>query len=260
MNWYLIKTILFPWTRRLELFGRTDTGKVRPHNEDSFALLPDQNLMMVADGMGGHNAGEVASQRAIESMISLLSQGALKNAGNNREEILHTMIQSLHRTNEAVINMGRENEKHSGMGCTFIAGYVRRNTLYTCHVGDVRGYIANHTGLRQITTDHTYAAQFEKRKKEDVHFDDTIKMPGRNIVSRAVGFPFSEDPECHSLPVKRGDRIILCSDGLWTMVDHRRMEEIISEAETPEHACDTFIDEANQAGGRDNITAVLVRL
>lgn len=164
MNWPSIKNLLLPWlAAETELFGRTDTGRVRSRNEDSFAILTNQSLMMVADGMGGHKAGEVASKRAIEAMINLLSINSLRGVNGNQEGIIHLLISSMRQVNEEVISMGRENDKFSGMGCTFITGYINKNMLYTCHVGDVRAYIGNNEGWRQITTDHTYAAEFEKK-------------------------------------------------------------------------------------------------
>ena len=258
MNWFSIKNLILPWlTPEPQFFGRTDTGRVRSQNEDSFAILPGQRLMMVADGMGGHNAGEVASKKAIESMISLLNDTDLRGVNGNKEGIRHLLIKSLHRANEAVISLGRENDKFSGMGCTFIVGIINKNILYTCHVGDVRAYIANNEGWRQITTDHTYAAGFKKGITAGADAADTLRIPSRNIVSRAVGFPFKEDPESHCLPLTSGDRILLCSDGLWSMLDDKRLAEIIIEAKSPEAACDLCIEEVNKNGGKDNITAVV---
>lgn len=257
MIWDFIKNYFFTCDDRLHLFGRTDTGKRRPHNEDSFCILPDHNLMMVADGMGGHNAGEVASSKSIELMARQLSTGVLKKAAGNRIEIQHILTQSLRKTNNAIIKLAHDNDSHAGMGCTFIVGFVCRKNLYTCHVGDVRGYIIKKELIEQITSDHSYAAEFEKKKTDNPNFDQTIKVPAKNIVSRAIGFPFHQDPECHTRQVKQGDRILLCSDGLWAMVNDEDIADIINNAQTPEEACDILIERANNAGGRDNITAVV---
>jgi protein phosphatase len=258
MNWLSIKNYLFPWLVPAPLlFGRTDTGRTRPENEDSFAILPERRLMMVADGMGGHNAGEVASNQAIESMIDLLNEHELKKASGNKEEIEHLLMHALHQTNNNIMAMSEADEKFTGMGCTFIVAFIDKKHLYTCHVGDVRGYLYNADGWRQITTDHSYAADFEKKMAESADVDDTIKAPARNIVSRAMGFPFKEDPECHCLSVRPGDRILICSDGLWSMMPDEHLQEIIIQAESPEVACDLCISEANAGGGRDNITAAV---
>lgn len=257
MIWNWIKNIFLSKQVPLVAFGRTDTGKVRPHNEDAFYLLPGQSVMLVADGMGGHNAGEVASRVAIESMALVLQNGILQKAGNNKEEIQHLLIKSLRQTNDTVMRLANTNDTHKGMGCTFIAGYIGFGTLYTCHVGDVRGYILQQRTLKQITTDHTYANDFEKRCTEDPELEHTAPPPARNIVSRAIGFPFAEDPECNSIPIQKGARVLLCSDGLWSMLSDEVMATIISEASSPEKACDFLIEQANRAGGKDNITAAV---
>ncbi len=252
-----IKNLFFPPFEELNVFGRTDTGRVRAHNEDSFCILPEQSMMIVADGMGGHNAGEVASRVAIESMVNHLEKNALRKATGNHEEIRHLMIQGLRKTNQTVINMAKKNEQYSGMGCTFIIGYVNKGFLYLCHVGDVRCYIYRNHALKQITTDHTYAAEVTKKLEKDPNFDQTTSIPARNIVSRAVGFPFHEDPETHITPIQTDDRILLCSDGLWSMIEDDKLSELIRQSQNPEDACDTFVEQANQAGGKDNITAAI---
>ena len=257
MIWNWIKTFFRASSPPLLAFGRTDTGRVRPHNEDAFYIQSDHNVMLVADGMGGHNAGEVASRVAIESMAVVLQQGLLGKAGNNREEVQHFLIKSLRQTNDIVMRLANSNDAHKGMGCTFILGYLAHNTLFTCHVGDVRGYILHQNQLKQVTSDHTYANDFEKRCAEDPELKKTTPPPARNIVSRAIGFPFAEDPECNAVPIQKGNRVLLCSDGLWSMLSDDTMATIISEADSPEQACDILIEQANSAGGKDNITAAV---
>lgn len=257
MNWNFLKNFFRLQDEPLALFGRTDTGRTRPNNEDSFIILPKACLMMVADGMGGHNAGEVASRAAIESMVRLVGHGALHKARNNQEEIRHRLIHDLRQTNEQVMAMACENPAYSGMGCTFIIGYVNRGFLYTCHVGDVRAYVLTTSGLRQITNDHTYTAEYARQHGDSPNQGTARPKVTRNIVSRAVGFPFPEDPECTTTPIAQGTRILLCSDGLWSMVPDPQLTVILREASSPEEACDRMIKEANQAGGKDNITAVV---
>lgn len=269
MIWTFLKELFRPRRERVALFGRTDTGRVRANNEDSFLILPTANVLMVADGMGGHNAGEVASRAAIETMAGLVGQGALDRAAANREEVRHLLIHGVRQTNERVMTLAREREEYSGMGCTFIVGFVGHGLLYTCHVGDVRAYLLTapvqsppqsggdgEGGFRQLTTDHTYAAEFDRAHRDDPNYDPTLITLSRNIVSRAIGFPFPEDPECTTTAISKGDRILLCSDGLWSMVPDPELCRILNEAATPEEACDRLIAAANAAGGKDNITAV----
>lgn len=257
MIWNFLKN-LFHWrASRLTLFGRTDTGRTRPNNEDSFIVLPKDNLMMVADGMGGHNAGEVASRAAIESMTRLLGHGVLREAGPSQAAIRHLLIHGLLQTNDTVMRMADDNEAYAGMGSTFIVAYAERGHLFTCHVGDVRAYLLTPQGLRQITTDHTYAAEYAKAHADEAADETSPPQITRNIVSRAIGFPFSEDPECTTTPISAGHRILLCSDGLWSMLPDPQLATVLGEAATPEEACDRLISLANQAGGKDNVTAVV---
>jgi protein phosphatase len=258
MIWNFLKNLFPSSVHPLRLFGRTDTGRTRPNNEDSFVIMPQSHILMVADGMGGHNAGEVASRAAIESMVhQIAKQDALKKINASQEAIRHNLIHALRVTNNQIMLMACENQAYSGMGCTFIVGFVNQGYLFTCHVGDVRAYLLTSQGLKQLTNDHSYVAEFSRASETSQ--DPAAPRPKvtRHVVSRAIGFPFPEDPECTTNPISTGDRILLCSDGLWSMLPDPQLALILQEAATPEAACDRMIAEANQAGGKDNITAVV---
>lgn len=236
--------------------GKTDTGKVRDHNEDNFCLLNERQIFVVADGMGGHNAGEVASQVAIETLDNYCSKEAIRKIRGNREEIQHFLIKGFHHTNEVVMNMAQEDVSRNGMGCTLVSGLIDGDLLHTCHVGDARCYSSNKQTLEQLTTDHSIIAAYEEKMRNG----DTVelKRPPRQVITRAIGFPFPEDPEYHCTEIHPGHRLLLCSDGLWSMLDDKQMHEIIISANTPEQACETLVQKANEAGGTDNITAVVI--
>jgi len=255
MIWTFLKRLFRLHHPHVGMFGRTDTGKVRLNNEDSFAILPHRNLMMVADGMGGHKAGEVASRTAIEAMVQLLADDSLRKAAGNQNEIRHLLIHGLRHVNEKVMSKACESEDYSGMGSTFIMGYVDHGLLYTCHVGDVRAYLLAND-LLQLTRDHTYAAEVSRGTAWQTQTSGTAKVT-RHVVSRALGFPFPEDPDCTITQVAAGNRVLLCSDGLWSMLPDSSLATILSQAATPEEACDQLIAAANEAGGKDNITAVV---
>ncbi|MCP4628034.1 MAG: serine/threonine-protein phosphatase [bacterium] len=236
--------------------GRTDTGRVRSHNEDNFCILADRQVFVVADGMGGHNAGEVASQVAIETLSDYLSKKAIRKIKGNREEIRHFLIKGFHDTNDVVMKMAQEDESRNGMGCTLVTGLIDGDWLHTCHVGDARCYMADKQGLEQLTSDHSVIAAYE----EKAGAGDTTeqKRPPRQVITRAIGFPFSEDPEYHCRALRPGNRLLLCSDGLWSMVDDKQIHDILISAEATEQASDTLVQKANEAGGTDNITAVVI--
>jgi len=256
--------MIFEWLRNLKLFrrvnklvtsfGRTDTGRVRANNEDSFAILADHNIFLVADGMGGHNSGEVASRVAIESLVEYFSKAVLLTMRGNREYIHHCMVNGLRQANEKVIRHATENKANRGMGCTLVAAFVDGDTLHTCHVGDARCYWSDGDRFEQVTTDHTLLA---KTEAEDPDTGEKRKV-SRHVVTRAMGFPFLEDPEYHVVDLPSEAKVLLCSDGLWSMVEDSRLQAIMYDTDSPEEATDIMVREANEAGGKDNITALVV--
>jgi len=252
MNWTFLKNLLPCRKLKYDAFGRTDTGKTRPNNEDSFAVLKGANLFIVADGMGGHNAGEIASQNAVNFLADYLLESNLSSLSGNQPAIRHALLSGFSHANDAIMEMARENAAYSGMGCTMIACYINRDHLYFCHIGDVRGYIIKNDSIDKLTTDHSYAAENEQTQAESDR-----KIP-KNIVTQAIGFPFRDGPEFNAVPYNSGDRAVICSDGLWGMLDDNIIQAVTNSTNSAETACDNLIDQANEAGGRDNITAVSI--
>lgn len=239
--------------RAISFYGRTDTGMVRNHNEDSFCSLRNRRLFVVADGMGGHNAGEVASRLAIESLLEFLSEEKVREIRGNDEEIHQSMLAAFNHANQAVMSKAAADATMQGMGCTMVACLLDEKTLHTCHVGDARCYLSEKGSLKQITTDHTTVTYIHKTDANNKE----VQIP-RQVVTRAIGFPSHEGPEYHKNMLRPGSRILLCSDGLWNMVDHTRIEQILLNAPTPEKASETLVTAANEQGGRDNITALVI--
>lgn len=239
--------------RGISFYGRTDTGMVRDHNEDSFCSLRNRRLFVVADGMGGHNAGEIASRLAIESLLEFLSEEKIGEIRGNDDAIHQSMLAAFQHANETVMAKAADDETMQGMGCTMVACLLDENRLHTCHVGDARCYLSEKGSLQQLTTDHTTVAYINKIDTNN----NEIQIP-RQVVTRAIGFHFPEGPEYHKNILRPGSRILLCSDGLWNMVDHTRIEQILLNAPTPEKASETLVTAANEQGGRDNITALVI--
>lgn len=238
--------------KRLKLysFGQTDTGKVRQQNEDSFALRPDQNLYLVADGMGGHKAGEIASRLAIEEVVAAIPIAELKRSRFSPDACRHLLMEGFRKANNTVLAYGDKKPEIAGLGCTLIGCLIMSNQAHICHVGDVRGYLIKGTDMQQITSDHSLAAM-------SAGSDET--QP-KNIVTRCIGVSMDNSPEYHLVELTSNDQLLLCSDGLWNMVSDDDIAKIVSQATTPEIACNQLINMANDAGGRDNITAVIVKV
>jgi protein phosphatase len=235
-------------------FGLTDKGKVRENNEDCFAIAEDRNLFVVADGMGGHRAGEVASKLAAESFIKILSQEKIKDIRGNPAAIQHTVISTFYTVNQNVMDEAARAKAQKGMGCTLVMCLVDGNTAYISHVGDVRCYLLDREGLRQVTHDHSAVVDSDCTVAgEQVH-------KKRNIVTMGIGFPFAEDPEFHQIPIKAGEKLLLCSDGLWGMLTDKKISDIMVSGYSPQDICQELVGQANNAGGQDNVTALVIQV
>lgn len=239
--------------RPLVFSGRTDTGRRRSHNEDSFSSLRNRRIFIVADGMGGHNAGEVASRLAIESLLDFLSEERITQARGKDEAIHELLLAGFHHANETVMAKAATDEQLQGMGCTMVACLLDRDHLHTCHVGDARCYLTDRHRLTQLTTDHTALAPVRSPGQPET---ENPKL--RHVVTRAMGFPFPEEPEYHKNLLRPGSRVLLCTDGLWNMIDSTRIEQILVNAASPEEACEQLVNAANEEGGRDNITTLVI--
>lgn len=236
--------------------GQTDTGLLRENNEDNFGIIKQSNIFIVADGMGGHNAGEVASRVAVDSIQTYFNPEVLNSIRGNSLEIRHSMITSFQSTNEIVMKMAVENERLQGMGCTLVMGFVDDDILHTCHVGDARCYVTSENDILQITTDHTSLAEIQEEYGDNP--DNFEQLPTRNVVTRVIGYPFPDAPEYNSVKLYKDSRILFCSDGLWSMVDDQMIRNTLISSESPEEAVSELIKFANDAGGNDNITGVVV--
>ncbi len=243
--------------RQIEFYGRTDTGKVRPHNEDSFCILRTRRIFIVADGMGGHNAGEVASKLAIEALIDFFSEDRVQSLRGRDIEIQYSMIDGFKYANKVVMEKAASDPQFKGMGCTLVMCLLDDNMLHTCHVGDARCYVMTRQKLEQITTDHT-GVTYNHGAQADAKSEETVNIKPRNVVTRAIGFPFPQDPEYHCNPLSPGSKFLLCSDGLWSMVNDEKLQDILLDAPDPEQASEDMVCQANDFGGRDNITALVV--
>jgi serine/threonine protein phosphatase PrpC len=233
--------------RATESVWKTDTGRQRRENEDSaYVRAP---VFVVADGMGGAQAGEVASQIAVETF----EQG-LPDAGTPEERLADRVREANHR----IYDRSRTEHGREGMGTTLTAAYLDASQLALAHVGDSRAYLFRDGQLTRLTQDHSLVDELVRQGK--LTEEQAAEHPQRSIITRALGPEPDVEVDTFTYPVQAGDVLLLCSDGLTSMITEERIAEILRSAPTLEEAGARLIDEANDAGGRDNITVVLSRL
>ena len=233
--------------RAAETTQRTDTGRQRRGNEDSaFVRAP---VFAVADGMGGAQAGEVASQLAVEAFEAGLPEDG------SPEERLAEVVQ---RANRRIHELSRTQHEHAGMGTTLTAAYLDAGHVVIAHVGDSRAYLFRDGQLVRLTQDHSLVEELRQRGK--LTEEEAAEHPQRSIITRALGPEPDVQVDTLSQAVRSGDVILLCSDGLTSMISEKQVLQILADAPTLQAAGDALIDGANAAGGKDNITVVLFRV
>jgi serine/threonine protein phosphatase PrpC len=232
--------------RIVEEAARTDTGRQRHANEDSYyARSP---VYVVADGMGGAQAGEVASRIAADAFDEDMGDG-------NPEEQLARRAQE---ANRRIFDLAREDASRSGMGTTLTGALLSSDGVSIVHVGDSRAYLFRDDELQQLTRDHSLVE--ELRRRGQLTSEEAEDHPQRSIITRALGPEPDVELDVHTHQARGGDVFLLCSDGLTSMVREERLSEILSVEDTLKRALDRLVQEANEAGGRDNITVVAFRV
>jgi len=245
--------------------GLTDVGRKREANEDSYAIVPEDRLFVVADGMGGHAAGEVASQLAVTALSEFIASTrrdseitwpyeydpAIPMEGNR----LKTAIRL---ANQRILDAISRKKELEGMGTTLVGLVVSGARAFVGHVGDSRAYLVREGAITQITSDHSWVN--EQVKLGFLSRGDAVRHPFRNVVTRALGSRDDVVVDISEHPLHVEDRIILCSDGLNTMLDDNAiLETVLSHGGDLDAAVKALVSTANQNGGEDNVTVILVR-
>jgi protein phosphatase len=222
----------------------TDVGKVRDHNEDGYLVDDTLGLVAVADGMGGHNAGEVASAAALDALRVAFSAGA-------------AIDDAVSTANEIVYEQSVADRNLRGMGTTLTAGALGIDgTLLLGHVGDSRAYLVRDGALERITTDHSLVE--ELIRAGELTEEEAERDPRRSMITRALGLEPGVDVDTEAVDLRAGDRLLLCSDGLTTMVSEGAIAALMTEEPDPHVAARALVEAANDAGGVDNITVVVI--
>jgi serine/threonine protein phosphatase PrpC len=230
-----------------ETIVRTDPGRQRSGNEDAtFAHAP---VFALADGMGGAQAGEVASAIVAETF-----ERGLPAEGTAEERLAETVQQANREIHERQL----AEHEHAGMGTTVTAAYIDEDSVVIANVGDSRGYLFRDGELQRLTNDHSLVQELVT--KGEITDEEALEHPQRSIITRALGPEAVVEVDTWSYPLRPGDVVMLCSDGLTDMIHERQVQQALAESPTLSAAADRLIDEANAAGGRDNITVVLFRV
>jgi serine/threonine protein phosphatase PrpC len=253
--------VIVPVNRRWKGWGHTTTGRVRATNQDAFVVNNVLDLWMVADGMGGRAGGDVASQLAIETMIKHLDSDIKPNGGHpSHPEIAANLLRNaISASDLSIQTRARENPELSGMGTTLVAVHLISTDcpqIILAHVGDSRAYLLRAQTLTVLTRDHSMVEDY--LSKGMISPEEALTHPQRNILTRALGIPGQAIPEITIRELNPGDVLLLCTDGLTKMLDHADILQCMLTASSPEDVSKALVEAADERGGKDNTTAVVV--
>ena len=249
---------------KFRAYGLSDLGRVRKLNEDSFLVSDDLKLYLIADGMGGHAAGDVASRKSIELIKAFIERTAKDNDITWPFEMnlalapeANKLVAAVQIANKKIYEMSSTTPKLKGMGTTIAGLFIAKAKGYIVHVGDSRVYLMRNGKLKQITDDHSWV---NEQLKENVITEDEAKQHRwKNVITRALGSEKEVKVDLHEENIVSGDIFFICSDGLSGMVERRMIENIIKKhINNLSEAAEKMIDYANEIGGVDNITVILV--
>jgi protein phosphatase len=234
----------------------SDVGRVRSTNEDSVFCSAEAGVFVVADGMGGHAAGEVASAIASDLIGARL---CCLGAGEELDEVRSLFLEVFREAGSEIIRQAREDSDRGGMGTTATVMVLRPDDNYIVgHIGDSRAYLLRDDSFARITTDHSWVE--EQVERGVISREQAFRHPQSNIITRALGTDPVPAPDLYVGEIQAGDRFLLCSDGLSDMVDEDRIAQVLRAVDEPEAAASRLVSEANLAGGIDNVTALVVHV
>jgi protein phosphatase len=245
---------------RLKVGAGTHTGRVRELNEDAYMLRADDGVFVVCDGMGGAPAGEVASQMAVDAIVQELSEQTLGPASDERGYLPHTtrLAEVVRRSNEVIYDQAQKDPRQAGMGTTVVGAWIGQHVVSIAHVGDSRAYLWHGGRLEPLTRDHSLGeAHIAAGLIEEVR---RMPVEHQNALVRVLGREPDVEVDLKEVPVQPGDYVLLCSDGLTRMVPEYMLAQAFHEYREPQRICDFLIAAANDNGGADNITVVVVEV
>ncbi len=244
----------------MEIGVKTSKGKIREINQDSYYISDDENcpLFIIADGMGGHKAGEIASRMAVEIISSsFLDQIKCSSSEMDDDSIINAIRNSIYKANDEIYRKSSEVEEYSGMGTTVTMAYENNGKFFIGHVGDSRAYLLRDNQLWQMTKDHSLVEELIKNgsiTREEARFH-----PQKNIITRALGIDKEVEIDLIVKEKLKDDILILCTDGLTNMLNDDEIKELLISSDNMQKACDFMVQLSNEKGGLDNISVVAVK-
>ena len=242
----------------LSFSAKTETGKVRPHNEDTFAVCESQDgvlFFLVADGMGGHNAGEVASGKVRDTFTRKISKA--NTSEMTEEQIGALLVKTIEEADDKIFKDTLKHPERTGMGTTAVAGAIIDDRVIIANVGDSRAYISGKSRLTKISVDHSYV---EELVQQGILTEEEARVnPRRNEITRAVGCLSEMDVDVFLADFPKDSVLLLCSDGLYSMVPDDRLQHLIRRYKDMSKLSERLVAEANSNGGADNITVIVAR-
>jgi len=249
---------------KIRYAAKTDVGMKRTHNEDYFSLIEDEQLFLVADGMGGHASGEVASKMAAETISEFYQRTKDEEAtwpfkmDRNLSYIENRLVCAIKLANLRIFETSCRDIRYKGMGTTIVSTLVCGDKVYCGHVGDSRLYRVRGSEVKALTRDHSLLEDY-KEAKPDMTEEEERNFPHKNVITRALGMRETVDVDIKGHQIESGDTFVLCSDGLSGMITDQQILQIVSNAKSLERAVAELVDAANRAGGTDNITTLLLQ-
>jgi protein phosphatase len=249
---------------KIRYAAKTDVGMKRTHNEDYFSLIEDEQLFIVADGMGGHASGEVASKMAAETVGEFYQRTKDEDAtwpykmDRSLSYIENRLVCGIKLANYRIFESASRDIRYKGMGTTIVSCLICGDKVYVAHVGDSRCYRVRASGLTQLTRDHSLLEDY-KEAKPDMTEEEQRNFPHKNVITRALGMRDTVQVDVKGHQILDGDFYLMCSDGLSGMVEDAKILEIVANAKSLERAVAELVDTANRAGGTDNITTLLLQ-
>ena len=250
-------------TFTLEVTGKTDVGCVRVTNEDNFGYDSERGIFVVCDGMGGHAAGEVASRIAVDSLLEYFRQCPLweKQDAHVSAETMSkralALVEAIQLANIAIHDVSRRDEAYAGMGSTIVCVLAKKNLFSVGHVGDSRAYLIREGAIEQLTQDHSLVVQ--QMRMGLISTDEAERSKLQNVITKALGAEPEVEPDFDERIALPDDVLVLASDGLTRSLSEQQILATVGATANLTHACDNLIQMAKDAGGKDNITCLLIR-